>query len=165
MPASAVQTKRWFRPKGWFTTREIGIVVNRILRDDPSKGDMHNRQPVTPRRLWHALKDYDMYPVSISSVSFKISIDVLEAIYNWLNCVYSTVWFLSLMMFLLRYLGLRRIRISHSRLSHLGSARYVYSTSKYPEPKLIKEQQSSTRCSCKSPQTSSTSFYSSSSPV
>ncbi|KAN0099264.1 MFS general substrate transporter [Hyaloscypha variabilis] len=51
------------RPKGWFTTREIGIVVNRILRDDPSKGDMHNRQPVTPRRLWHALKDYDMYPV------------------------------------------------------------------------------------------------------
>jgi hypothetical protein len=63
MPASAVQTKKWFRPKGWFTPREISIVVNRVLRDDPSKGDMHNRQPVTPRRLWIALKDYDMYPV------------------------------------------------------------------------------------------------------
>jgi MFS family permease len=38
MPASAVQTKTWFRPKGWFTDRELAIVVNRVLRDDPSKG-------------------------------------------------------------------------------------------------------------------------------
>ena len=44
MPASAVQTKAWYRPNGWFTDREVKIVVNRILRDDPSKGDMHNRQ-------------------------------------------------------------------------------------------------------------------------
>ncbi len=42
MPASAVQTKTWFRPKGWFTDREIGIVVNRVLRDDPSKGLLPN---------------------------------------------------------------------------------------------------------------------------
>jgi hypothetical protein len=38
MPASAVQTKTWFRPNGWFTDRELTIVVNRVLRDDPSKG-------------------------------------------------------------------------------------------------------------------------------
>jgi hypothetical protein len=38
MPASAVQTKKWFRPNGLFTDREVGIVVNRVLRDDPSKG-------------------------------------------------------------------------------------------------------------------------------
>jgi hypothetical protein len=38
MPASAVETKTWFRPKGWFSDREVGIVVNRVLRDDPSKG-------------------------------------------------------------------------------------------------------------------------------
>ena len=38
MPASAVDTKKWFRPKGWFTNREVRIVVNRVLRDDPSKG-------------------------------------------------------------------------------------------------------------------------------
>ncbi|KAF2420212.1 MFS general substrate transporter [Tothia fuscella] len=63
MPASAVQTKTWFRPKGWFTDRELGIVVNRILRDDPSKGDMHNRQAITPRRLWAAIKDYDLWPI------------------------------------------------------------------------------------------------------
>lgn len=38
MPASAVETKTWFRPRGWFTEREVRIVVNRVLRDDPSKG-------------------------------------------------------------------------------------------------------------------------------
>lgn len=39
MPASAVQTKTWFRPNGWFSDREVAIVVNRVLRDDPSKGE------------------------------------------------------------------------------------------------------------------------------
>ncbi|KAF1816976.1 MFS general substrate transporter [Eremomyces bilateralis CBS 781.70] len=63
MPASAAQTKTWFRPKGWFTDRELTIVVNRVLREDPSKGDMHNRQAITPRRLWTALKDYDLWPI------------------------------------------------------------------------------------------------------
>ena len=65
MPASAVQTKTWFRPKGWFNDREVRIVVNRVLRDDPSKGDMHNRQAITPKRLWEALKDYDLWPLYI----------------------------------------------------------------------------------------------------
>ncbi|KAL1851439.1 hypothetical protein VTK73DRAFT_9417 [Phialemonium thermophilum] len=63
MPASAVQTKTWFRPKGWFSDRELAIAVNRVLRDDPSKGDMHNRQAITPRRLWRSLKDYDLWPL------------------------------------------------------------------------------------------------------
>ncbi|KAI9661081.1 MAG: hypothetical protein M1821_009408 [Bathelium mastoideum] len=61
MPASAVSTKTWYRPKGWFTDREVGIVVNRVLRDDPSKGDMHNRMAITPKRLWKALMDYDLW--------------------------------------------------------------------------------------------------------
>lgn len=65
MPASAVQTKTWFRPNGWFTDRELTIVVNRVLRDDPSKGDMHNRQAITPKRLWNSLKDYDLWPIYI----------------------------------------------------------------------------------------------------
>ncbi|XMA11836.1 hypothetical protein WAI453_004627 [Rhynchosporium graminicola] len=63
MPASAVQTKTWYRPKRWFTEREVKIVVNRVLRDDPSKGDMHNRQAITPRRLWNAARDYDLWPL------------------------------------------------------------------------------------------------------
>lgn len=40
MPASAVQTKSWWLPQGWFSDREVAIIVNRVLRDDPSKGDM-----------------------------------------------------------------------------------------------------------------------------
>ncbi|KAK4032001.1 major facilitator superfamily domain-containing protein [Parachaetomium inaequale] len=65
MPASVVQTKTWFRPKGWFTDREVAVMVNRVLRDDPSKGDLHNRAPITPRRLWEVLKDYDLWPLYI----------------------------------------------------------------------------------------------------
>jgi hypothetical protein len=63
MPSSAVATKTWFRPKGWFDDREVGIVVNRVLRDDPTKGDMHNREGITPKSLLKALRDYDMWPV------------------------------------------------------------------------------------------------------
>ncbi|KAI0400694.1 MFS general substrate transporter [Xylaria palmicola] len=63
MPASAVQTKAWFRPNGWFTDREVAIVVNRVLRDDPSKGDMNNREAITPRILWRCLTDYDLWPL------------------------------------------------------------------------------------------------------
>ena len=27
-------------------------------------GDMHNRQAITPKRLWKAICDYDLWPVS-----------------------------------------------------------------------------------------------------
>lgn len=39
LPASPTQTKSWLSPKGWFTKEEEIILVNRVLRDDPSKGD------------------------------------------------------------------------------------------------------------------------------
>lgn len=63
MPASAAQTKTWFRKKGWFTDREELIVVNRVLRDDPYKGDMHNRAAITPKKLWTCLSDYHLWPI------------------------------------------------------------------------------------------------------
>ncbi|KAL3471244.1 major facilitator superfamily domain-containing protein [Aspergillus californicus] len=64
MPASPVQTKGGFRGKdGWFTEHEEKIMVNRVIRDDPSKGTMHNRQAVTPKLLWESLKDYHMWPI------------------------------------------------------------------------------------------------------
>lgn len=63
MPASPVQTKTWFRPNGWFTDREELIVVNRVLRDDPSKGDMHNREAITLKLLWYSITDYDLWPL------------------------------------------------------------------------------------------------------
>ncbi|KAL1866977.1 hypothetical protein VTK73DRAFT_4446 [Phialemonium thermophilum] len=73
MPASPTQTKNWFRgKKGWFTEREETIMINRVIRDDPSKGDMHNRQPITPKLLWESLKDYDLWPIYIIGFTFQI---------------------------------------------------------------------------------------------
>ncbi|KAF9239299.1 allantoate permease [Melanogaster broomeanus] len=72
MPPSPTQTKAWFRPKGWFTEREEVIMVNRVLRDDPSKGDMHNREGLTLKRLWTAVCDYDLWPVYILGLMFGI---------------------------------------------------------------------------------------------
>ncbi|KAK3352882.1 major facilitator superfamily domain-containing protein [Lasiosphaeria hispida] len=73
MPAGPVQTKSWFRgQKGWFNEREEKIIVNRVLREDPSKGDMHNRQPITPRLLWQSLKDFDLWPLYILGLVFQI---------------------------------------------------------------------------------------------
>lgn len=44
LPPSPTQTASKLRGKdGWFTVHEEKIMVNRVLRDDPSKGDMHNR--------------------------------------------------------------------------------------------------------------------------
>ncbi|KAM7200380.1 allantoate permease [Naviculisporaceae sp. PSN 640] len=64
MPPGPCQTRNWFRGKdGWFTEREEYIMVNRLLRDDPSKGDMNNRQAVGPSLLWKAIKDWEMWPL------------------------------------------------------------------------------------------------------
>jgi hypothetical protein len=89
MPASAVQTKTWFRPKGWFTDREVKIVVNRVLRDDPSKGDMHNRQAITIRRLWQSLTDYDLWPVSCCRNLFHIITDNRLDLRTWPSRLHS----------------------------------------------------------------------------
>ncbi|GAB7331236.1 hypothetical protein MBLNU13_g02699t2 [Cladosporium sp. NU13] len=48
------------------------IMVNRILRDDPSKSDMHNRQGITLDLMWKAMKDYDMWPIYLLGLTFGI---------------------------------------------------------------------------------------------
>ncbi|PSK39973.1 hypothetical protein C7M61_001784 [Candidozyma pseudohaemuli] len=63
MVPSAVQTRSKLHPKGWFTEREEKIVVNRILRDDPSKGGMHNRQALSLRMIIRSLFDYNLWPL------------------------------------------------------------------------------------------------------
>ncbi|KAF8921857.1 major facilitator superfamily domain-containing protein [Mucidula mucida] len=63
MPAGPTQTKAWYRPKGWFTEREEIIMVNRVLRDDPSKSDMHNREGLSPKMILVALADWRMWPI------------------------------------------------------------------------------------------------------
>ncbi|CAK7204578.1 hypothetical protein SEUCBS139899_007336 [Sporothrix eucalyptigena] len=57
---------------GWFTAREEIILVNRILRDDPGKGRMHNRQGLNIRRLVTALSDYDLWPVYLLGLTWAV---------------------------------------------------------------------------------------------
>jgi MFS family permease len=72
MAPSPTQTKAWWRPKGWFTEHEEKILVNRILRDDPSKGGMHNRQALTPKLFWESLCDYDLWPLYLLGLTFLL---------------------------------------------------------------------------------------------
>ncbi|KAL5472268.1 hypothetical protein PMIN07_000943 [Paraphaeosphaeria minitans] len=73
LPPSPTQTASKFRGKdGWFTEKEEKIMVNRILRDDPSKGDMHNRQALSFKMFWECLKDYHMWPVFILGLTWLI---------------------------------------------------------------------------------------------
>lgn len=86
MPPGPTQTKAWFRPRGWFTEREETIMVNRfvhihiirqshtpksafsVLRDDPTKSDMHNRQALTIRMIWKSMCDWRMWPLYILGI-------------------------------------------------------------------------------------------------
>ena len=47
-------------------------MVNRILRDDPSKGDMHNRQAISFGMFWECVKDYHMWPIYLIGLSWLI---------------------------------------------------------------------------------------------
>jgi len=73
MPPSPTQTAGRLRgKKGWFTQREETIIVTRALRNDPSKGTMHNRQPITPKLLYKSLKDYHLWPIYAIGLIFQM---------------------------------------------------------------------------------------------
>ncbi|KAF8508631.1 allantoate permease [Hysterangium stoloniferum] len=72
MPPSPTQSKAWFRPKGWFTEREEVIMVNRVLRDDPTKSDMHNRQRLNLKDLWKGALNFGLYPIYILGLMFGL---------------------------------------------------------------------------------------------
>lgn len=47
-------------------------MVNRTLRDDPSKGDMHNRQALSFTMIWECLGDFHMWPVYLIGLSWLL---------------------------------------------------------------------------------------------
>ena len=49
-------------------------MINRVIRDDPSKGDMHNCQAITPRLLWQSMKDYELWPLYALGLTWIIPI-------------------------------------------------------------------------------------------
>ncbi|GAA5850504.1 hypothetical protein JCM8547_001896 [Rhodosporidiobolus lusitaniae] len=73
MVPSPSQTQTWYRPHGYFNNREVAIIVNRVVRDDPGKATMHNRQALNLSLLWQSLKDYDLYPLYTIGLTFGIA--------------------------------------------------------------------------------------------
>lgn len=69
MPPSITEPALAFkRPDGtnkWWTEEEEKILVNRLLRDDPTKGDLNNRTAVTLRGIWQTLSNFDLWPIFI----------------------------------------------------------------------------------------------------
>ncbi|KAI0095223.1 major facilitator superfamily domain-containing protein [Irpex rosettiformis] len=63
MPPGPTQTKAWYRPRGWFTEREEVIIVNRVLRDDPTKSEMHNRQGLSVKMIVSVITDWRLWPL------------------------------------------------------------------------------------------------------
>lgn len=82
LPAGPTETAGGIRGKGWFKEREEVIIVNKVLRDDPTKSDsefqiprprhrsilmsplaVHNREGLSMRDLLNSLYDYDLWPI------------------------------------------------------------------------------------------------------
>lgn len=73
MPASVTEGALAFRREdgtnSWWTELEEKILVNRSLRDDPTKGDMNNRQPVSLKGIWAAVTNVDLWPIFILGIA------------------------------------------------------------------------------------------------
>ncbi|GME42256.1 phthalate transporter [Neofusicoccum parvum] len=91
MPPGPTQTANWARgKKGWFTEREETIMVNRVIREDPSKSDMHNREALTPKMLWQSLRDFDIWPLYLLGLTFQIPMSTPS---NYLTLTLKTLGF------------------------------------------------------------------------
>ncbi|KAI0347971.1 MFS general substrate transporter [Trametopsis cervina] len=74
MPPGPTQTKAWYRPNGWFTEREEVIIVNRVLRDDPTKSDMHNRQGLNVKMILSVIADWRLWPIYALGITHMVPV-------------------------------------------------------------------------------------------
>ncbi|GAA5850520.1 hypothetical protein JCM8547_001901 [Rhodosporidiobolus lusitaniae] len=72
LPPGPSQTKSRIAPNGYFTENEVKIIVNRVVRDDPQKGTMHNRQALTFKLLGKSIMDYDLWPMYLIALTFGL---------------------------------------------------------------------------------------------
>ncbi|KAJ0413757.1 major facilitator superfamily domain-containing protein [Aspergillus carlsbadensis] len=61
LPRSPTHTKSLLYPKSWYTEREEVIMINRLLRDDPSKGLTELTEKATLSDVLNAWKDKSMW--------------------------------------------------------------------------------------------------------
>ncbi|KAL6233621.1 hypothetical protein BDW75DRAFT_251909 [Aspergillus navahoensis] len=61
LPSSPTRTKSVLYPRAWYTERQEVIMINRLLRDDPSKGLTHLHERATLRDVLNAWKDKSMW--------------------------------------------------------------------------------------------------------
>ncbi|KAI9043937.1 putative MFS transporter [Aspergillus affinis] len=61
LPSSPTNTKSLLCPKAWYTEREETIMINRLLRDDPSKGLTHINEAATLKDVLNAWNDKSMW--------------------------------------------------------------------------------------------------------
>lgn len=73
MAPSPSETRTRWRPNGYFTDRDVDVIVNRVIRDDPTKSSMHNREGLTLSLLWKAFKDYDLWPLYFVGLTFGLA--------------------------------------------------------------------------------------------
>ncbi|PWN48110.1 MFS general substrate transporter [Violaceomyces palustris] len=82
LPASPTQTTNRFRSKPWFSEREEVIIVNKVLRDDPTKSSMHNRQGLGFGDLWASFTDYDLWPLYLLGLTVFIAPGTVQAYFT-----------------------------------------------------------------------------------
>ncbi|GAT26894.1 MFS transporter [Aspergillus luchuensis] len=61
LPSSPTNTKSVLFPRPWYSEREEVIMINRLLRDDPSKGLTHINERATLHDIFEAWKDPSMW--------------------------------------------------------------------------------------------------------
>lgn len=51
-----------------------GLIVSTslVIRDDPQKAGMHNRQGLSLRQIWHCAKDWTMWPLYLLGLLFGL---------------------------------------------------------------------------------------------